>query len=126
MEWKAIKGSGVTGYELIMSSLADDSDEKRFDLSNKDHSKKLDVQSSNLYEIQIRAKNSLGHSRWTKLQQEAKAGTNEIVRKKSYFISLCGFLSRSLSYLSCLLCNNYSIIAQVRILYVAYYYMDLE
>ena len=76
MEWKAIKGSGVTGYELIMSSLADDSDEKRFDLSNKDHSKKLDVQSSNLYEIQIRAKNALGHSFWTKRQLETKAGTN--------------------------------------------------
>ena len=43
----------------------------------------------------------------------------EIVRKKPYVILLCGFLSRSLSYLSCLRCNNYSIIAQVRIWYVA-------
>ena len=121
MEWKPIEGSGVTGYELIISSLKDGSDEKKFNLSNKGHSKKFDVQSSNLYEIQIRAKNSLGHSFWTKRQLETKAGTNLIVRKKSYVILLCGFLSRSLSYLSCLFCNNYSIITQVRILYVAEY-----
>ena len=121
MEWKPIEGSGVTGYELIISSLKDGSDEKKFNLSNKDHSKKFDVQSSNLYEIQIRAKNSLGHSFWTKRQLETNAGTNLIVRKKSYVILLFGFLSRSLSYLSCLFCNNYSIITQVRILYVAEY-----
>ena len=76
MEWKPIKGSGVTGYELIVSSLMDESDKKRFYLSKKDHSKKLDVQSNNLYEIQIRAKNALGHSFWTKRQLETKAGTN--------------------------------------------------
>ena len=76
VEWKPIEGSGVTGYELIISSLKDGSDEKKFNLSNKDHSKKFDVQSSNLYEIQIRAKNSLGHSFWTKRQLETKAGTN--------------------------------------------------
>ncbi|CAH3115211.1 unnamed protein product [Porites lobata] len=74
VEWKPIEGSGVTGYELIISSLKDGSDEKKFNLSSKDHSKKLDVQSSNLYEIQIRAKNSLGHSFWTKRQLETKAG----------------------------------------------------
>ena len=76
MEWKPIEGSGVTGYELIISSLMDESDEKKFNVSHKDHSKKLDVQRSNLYEIQIRAKNALGHSFWTKLQLETKAGTN--------------------------------------------------
>ena len=76
MEWKPIEGSGVTGYELIISSPMDESDEKKFNVSHKDHSKKLDVQSSNLYEIQIRAKNALGHSFWTKLQLETKAGTN--------------------------------------------------
>ena len=76
MEWKPIEGSGVTGYELIISSLMDESDEKKFNVSHKDHSKKLDVQSSNHYEIQIRAKNALGHSFWTKLQLETKAGTN--------------------------------------------------
>ena len=76
MEWKPIEGNGVTGYELIISSLMDESDEKKFNLSNKDHSKKLDVQSSNLYEIQIRAKNALGHSFWTKRQLETNAGTN--------------------------------------------------
>ena len=76
MEWKPIEGSGVTGYELIISSLMDESDEKKFNVSHKDHSKKLDVQISNLYEIQIRAKNALGHSFWNKLQLETKAGTN--------------------------------------------------
>ena len=75
MEWKPIKGSGVTGYELIISSLMDKS-AKRFQMSNKDYSQKLDVQSNNLYEIQIRAKNALGHSSWTKRQVETKAGTN--------------------------------------------------
>ena len=76
MEWKPIEGSGVTGYELIVSSLMDESDEKKFNVSHKDHSKKLDVQSGNLYAIQIRAKNALGHSFWTKRQLETKAGTN--------------------------------------------------
>ena len=76
VEWKQIKGREVTGYELIILSVRDDSDVKRFNLSNKDHSKKLDVQSNNIYEIQIRAKNALGHSFWTKRQLETTAGTN--------------------------------------------------
>ena len=75
VEWKSIKGSEVTGYELIILSVADDS-RQRFNLSNEDHSKKLDVQSNNLYEIQIRAKNALGYSFWTKRQLETTAGTN--------------------------------------------------
>ena len=76
VEWNQIKGRDVTGYELIILSVRDDSDVKRFNLSNKDHSKKLDVQSNNIYEIQIRAKNALGHSFWTKRQLETTAGTN--------------------------------------------------
>ena len=76
VEWKQIKGREVTGYELIILSVRDDSDVKRFNLSNKDHSKKLDVQSNNIYEIQIRAKNALGHSFWTKRQLETTAVTN--------------------------------------------------
>ena len=76
VEWKQIKGREVTGYELIILSVRDDSDVKRFNLSNKDHSKKLDVQSNNIYEIQISAKNALGHSFWTKRQLETTAGTN--------------------------------------------------
>ena len=76
VEWKQIKGREVTGYELIILSVRDDSDVKRFNLSNKDHSKKLDVQSNNIYEMQIRAKNALGHSFWTKRQLETTAGTN--------------------------------------------------
>ena len=76
VEWKQINGREVTGYELIILSVRDDSDVKRFNLSNKDHSKKLDVQSNNIYEIQIRAKNALGHSFWTKRQLETTAGTN--------------------------------------------------
>ena len=75
VEWKQIKGSGVTGYELIILSVADDS-RQRFHLSNEDHFKKLDVLSNNLYEIQIRAKNALGYSFWTKSQLETTAGTN--------------------------------------------------
>ena len=74
VEWEQIKGSGVTGYELIILSLADDS-EQRFDLSDTDYSKKLDVQSNTHYEIQIRAKNPLGHSFWAKRQLETIAGT---------------------------------------------------
>ena len=76
VEWNQIKGRDVTGYELIILSLRDDSDVKRFNLSNKDHSKKLDVQSNNIYEMQIRAKNALGHSFWTKRELETTAGTN--------------------------------------------------
>ena len=76
VEWKQIKGREVTGYELIILSVRDDSDVNRFNQSNKDHSKKLDVQSNNIYEIQIRAKNALGHSFWTKRQLETTAGTN--------------------------------------------------
>ena len=76
VEWKQIKEREVTGYELIVLSVRDDSDVKRFNLSNKDHCKKLDVQSNNIYEIQIRAKNALGHSFWTKRQLETTAGTN--------------------------------------------------
>ena len=76
VEWNQIKGRDVTGYELIILSVRDDSDVKRFNLSNKDHSKKLDVQSNNIYEMQIRAKNALGHSFWTKRQLETTAGTN--------------------------------------------------
>ena len=76
VEWNQIKGRDVTGYELIILSVRDDSDVKRFNLSNKDHSKKLDVQSNNIYEMQIRAKNALGHSFWTKRQLEPTAGTN--------------------------------------------------
>ena len=75
VEWKQIKGSGVAGYELIILSVADDS-RQRFHLSNEDHFKRLDVQSNNLYEIQIRAKNALGYSFWTKRQLETTAGTN--------------------------------------------------
>ena len=74
VEWKQIKGSGVTGYELIILSLADDS-EQRFDLKDTDYSKKLDVQSNTDYEIQIRAKNPSGHSVWAKRQLETTAGT---------------------------------------------------
>ena len=69
-----MKGSEVTGYELAILSLADDS-EQRFNLPQKNHSKTLDVQSNSLYEIQIRAKNALGHSFWTKRQLETTAGT---------------------------------------------------
>ena len=76
VEWKQIKGREVTGYELIILSVRDDSDVKRFNLSNQDHSKKLVVQSNNIYEIQIRAKNALGYSFWTKRQLETTAGTN--------------------------------------------------
>lgn len=74
MEWEQIKGSGVTGYELIILSVADDS-EQSFNLSDTDYSKRLDVQSNNLYEIQIRAKNPLGHSFWAKQQLKTTAGT---------------------------------------------------
>ena len=75
VEWKQIKGRGVTGYELVILSVVDDS-RQRFHLSNEDHFMKLDVQSNNLYEIQIRAKNALGYSFWTKRQLESTAGTN--------------------------------------------------
>ena len=77
VEWNQIKGRDVTGYELIILSVRDDSDVKRFNLSNKDHSKKLDVQSNTIYEIQMRAKNALGNSFWTKRQLETTAGTNK-------------------------------------------------
>ena len=77
MKWKEIKETEVTGYELIILSVNDDSDEKRFNLSNKDHSKKLDVQSNTIYEIQMRAKNALGNSFWTKRRLETIAGTNK-------------------------------------------------
>ena len=75
VEWKQIKGRGVTGYELVILSVVDDS-RQRFHLSNEDHFMKLDVQSNNLYEIQIREKNALGYSFWTKRQLESTAGTN--------------------------------------------------
>ena len=77
VEWNQIKGRDVTGYELIILSVRDDSDVKRFNLSNKDHSKKLDVQSNTIYEIQMRAKNALGYSFWTKRQLETTAGTSK-------------------------------------------------
>lgn len=79
VEWKQIEGGVVTGYELILSSLTDGF-EQEFNLSNKDHSKKLDVKSNNRYEIQIRAKSALGNSFWTKDYKEATAGTNYIVK----------------------------------------------
>lgn len=74
VEWEQIKGSGVTGYELVILSVADDS-EQSFNLSDTDYSKRLDVQSNNFYEIQIRAKNPFGHSFWTKHQLKTTAGT---------------------------------------------------
>ena len=77
VKWKEIKETEVTGYELIILSVRDDSDEKRFNLSNKDHSTKLDVQSNTIYEIQMRAKNALGNSFWTKRRLETIAGTNK-------------------------------------------------
>ena len=73
VEWKQATNREVTGYEVIISSLADGS-EQGFNLSNKDHIKRFGVQSNNLYEIQIRAKNALGSGLWSKQQLTTTTG----------------------------------------------------
>ena len=55
----------VTGYQMILLNLADDY-EQEFNLSKNVRNKELAVQSNTAYELQIRAKNSMGFSLWTR------------------------------------------------------------
>ena len=63
----------VTGYQLILLNLADDY-EQEFNLSKNVRNKELAVQSNTAYELQIRAKNSMGFSLWAREQWTTTTG----------------------------------------------------
>ena len=66
VQWKEPSSEyEVTGYQMISLKLADDY-KQEFNLSKNVRSKELAVQSNTAYELQIRAKNSMGFSLWTR------------------------------------------------------------
>ena len=74
LEWeKTSSESEVTGYNIILLKLADDS-KQEFNLSKTSYSKKFAVQSNTDYEVQIRAFSNKGASLWTRKQLTTTAG----------------------------------------------------
>ena len=74
MQWKEPSSEyEVTGYQMILLKLADDY-KQEFNLSKNVRNKELAVQSNTAYELQIRAKNSMGFSLWTRQQRTTTAG----------------------------------------------------
>ena len=74
VQWKEPSSEyEVTGYQMILLKLADDY-KQEFNLSKNVRNKELAVQSNTAYELQIRAKNSMGFSLWTRQQRTTTAG----------------------------------------------------
>ena len=74
VQWKEPSSEyEVTGYQMILLKLADDY-KQEFNLSKNVRNKELAVQSNTAYELQIRAKNSMGFSLWTRQQRTRTAG----------------------------------------------------
>ena len=74
VEWNPSSGIRVTGYQIELIPLAEDS-KQVFNLSSELQSIQLDVKSNTDYDVNIRAKNSAGFSLWSKRQMTTTAGT---------------------------------------------------
>ena len=74
VQWKEPSSEyEVTGYQMLLLKLADDY-KQEFNLSKNVRNKELAVQSNTPYELQIRAKNSMAFSLWTRQQWTTTAG----------------------------------------------------